>query len=416
MQTPMFERRDLPLGSAMRPATAAAGSLSAHAVISLVITLILLMPAPPPRAVEPAAMKDVTRLDLPPAPEPPIATEEPVRPEDLSGYDISGLPFDMMKIAKRRESLFPFLTHDFKFLERVASDVRDSSAAVGNPLQAAAALPPLVLDPAAQQSLVDESFARRDRWKRFATIAALLATHDADAGQAPALVRNYLDQNILQPYCHGRTKDGQFWALLENAADHADFLEFIRSYARAHPSSRTTTELLFFVDELAQASREAALTVAGTVISRDLLHTAVESPPAARLAAEVDRSLRESLAARGMTLADLPEAYDSFRLNVLATIVETTPNGYREADARFLAGQIFFLRRDNGQALEWWRPMQPQTSDTYGPAAAAIAAAIRGRDQLNVPAVASILARERARWHGISYGRLREFGYRCDTY
>jgi hypothetical protein len=32
-------------------------------------------------------------------------------------------------------------------------------------------------------------------------------------------------------------------ALLENSTEYADFLEFIRSYARTRSSSRTTTEL-----------------------------------------------------------------------------------------------------------------------------------------------------------------------------
>lgn len=414
MQTPMFERRDLPLPSAMRPATAAAGSASAHAAISIVITLILLMPAPPPRAVEPA-MTEAAHLELSATPDPPIAVDEPVKPEDMSGYDISGLPFDMMKIASRRQSLFPFLNYDFAFLDRVAADARKSAGEVANPM-AAASEPPLSLPPAQRQQIVDESFARRDRWIRFGTIATLIETHDANRGDAPALIREYLDLNILQPYCHGRTKDGQFWALVENAADHADFLEFIRDYAKRNPASLATTELLFLVDELAQASREAALTVSGTVIHRDLLRTAVESPPAAKLAADVDRSLRDSLAARGLTMADLPEAYDGFRLRVLATIVETTPGGYREADARFLAGQIFFMRRDTDQALEWWKPMRPVEGDSYAPAARAILDAIRGKDRLDTDTIAGILARERARWNELTYARLRQFGYRCDTY
>ena len=138
--------------------------------------------------------------------------------------------------------------------------------------------------------------------------------------------------------------------------------------------------------------------------------------PAAKIAAEVDRSLRDSLAARGLTMADLPEAYDGFRLRVLATIVETTPAGYREADARFLAGQIFFVRRDTDQALEWWKPMRPADGDSYAPAARAIASAIRGRNQIDVPSIGTILSRERSRWNATSYERLRQFGYRCDTY
>lgn len=412
----MFQRREPPLSSALGPGSAAAGSLSVHAALLLVIALIMLMPAPPPRAVE-STMIDVSRLELPPrVADRPIVVDEPVRPEDISGYDISGLPFDLGKIAARRRALFPFMSHDFAFLDRIAPEAREAARRTGMPIGPRATAPLLTLPADARQHIVDESYARRNRWRRFAGIATLLEGHDAQRGDAAALMRGYLDQNILQPYCHGKTRDGQFWALLENAADHADFLEFIRGYVKTHPASRTTTELLFFVDELAQASREAATTVLGTVIHRDLLRTAVESPPAARLAADIDRDLRQSLAARGLTAADVPDAYDAFRLRVLATIVETTPDGYRAADARFLAGEIFFLRRDADQAREWWAAMRPAASDAYAPAATAIAAAIRGQQRLDGAAIAGILSRERARWSELTYARLRQFGYRCDTY
>ena len=94
-------------------------------------------------------------------------------------------------------------------------------------------------------------------------------------------MRAYLDQNLLQPYCDGRSKDGQFWALLENSTEYVDFLEFIRSYARTRSSSRTTTELLFLMDELAQGNREVAQTVLGTNVSHDLARTATMAPNAA---------------------------------------------------------------------------------------------------------------------------------------
>ena len=42
---------------------------------------------------------------------------------------------------------------------------------------------------------------------------------------------------------------------------HGDFIDFVRAFARQHPSSRTTTELLFLLDELAQGSRDVLLTL-----------------------------------------------------------------------------------------------------------------------------------------------------------
>jgi hypothetical protein len=348
--------------------------------------------------------------------EAPFVSERVIPPEELSGYDISGLPFNIPKIAARRASLFPFLTADLKFVERMASDMRAQATKVGNPLDPALAAKELVLGASLLQRLVDESWTRRDRWQRFQQIRALLIGHDAHGGDAPALVRAYLDQNLLQPYCHGRTRDGQFWALLENAADHADFLDFIRSFVRTRSSSKTTTELFFLMDELSQGSQEVAETVLGTSVSHDLAYSATISPNAARLAAAIAGDLHGWLAVHGYTRHQgVAAAYDQVRLRILATIVETTPGGYREADARYLAGEILFRQGNFDQAMEWWRPMRPQDDDSY----AAAAKAIRGlidRGSQDTAAVRRVLWAQSAYWKEQNYRRLRQFGYRCDSF
>jgi len=101
---------------------------------------------------------------------------------------------------------------------------------------------------------------------------------------------------------------------------------------------------------------------------------------------------------------------------VLATIVETSPNGYREADARYLVGEIFFRQGDLGQAIEWWRPMKPAAGDSYAKAAAAILAELGGGAPPNERAIRRVLENEAARWNALNYERLRQFGYRCDSY
>ena len=408
MSDPVFARVDEPMPQSPRRTVIA--SLAAH--LALIAGLMLATLASPPLvAVDPPAMIEVARIELPPPDDEPIGLEKPIPPEELSGYELSGLPFNMAKIAARRESLFPFLTADLSFLERLATDVRNLSTRVGNPLDPRLAAPPLELSDRLRQHLVDEAWARRDRWQRFAEIATLLRAHDAHAGEAPALVRAYLDQNLLQPYCHGRTRDGQFWALLENASDHVAFLEFIRAYVRTRSSSRTTTELLFLVDELAQASREAAATVMNTDIAHDLVNTAVQSPPALRLANDVAVQLR-----RLGSASETREGFARFRLRVLATIVETSPNGYRESDARFLAGDVLYRQGDLAQAIEWWRLMKPQPGDSYFDAAAAIAAELRRGGTVNENVIRRVLSGEVARWHAVNYERLKHFGYRCDSY
>src|SRR5688572_10693042 len=315
-----FSRDDAPMPSWR--GSAAVMSVSLH--VAVAVAWLMVASIPPELSLPTAPpMREIARIEVPVS-EPPLLVERAIPPEELSGYDISGLPFNLAKIDARRASLFPFLTADLTFIERMATDVRAASARLKNPLDPALAAKPLALDRPLLQQLVDESWSRRDRWQRFQQLRALLVGHDAHAGDAPALMREYLDQNLLQPYCHGKTKDGQFWALLENATEHVDFLEFIRSYARTRSSSRTTTELFFLMDELAQGNREVAEVVLGTSVSHDLAYSATVAPNAARLAATIAHDLNAWLAAHGFTRHEgVAEAYDQFRLRVLATIVET---------------------------------------------------------------------------------------------
>lgn len=394
----------------------AAVSLSLHAAAAIAWLIVALIP---PVMSTPGAvtMVEVGRIEVPPPAETPIVIDHPIPPEQLSGYELSGLPFNLAKIAARRESLFPFLTGDLSFLDRMANDLRASAAQWKNPLDPSARAKPLDIDEHVIQQLIDESWSRRDRWQRFKQIAGLLVGHDADDGRAPELMRAYLDQNLLQPYCAGKTKDGQFWALLENASDHADFLEFIRRYARTRSSTKTTTELLFLMDELAQASEEVATTVVGTSVSHDLAYSAVNAPPSALLAANIGNDLRSWFAAHKMfPNTEMRDAYGAVRLRILSTILETTPNGYRDADARFLAGDVLFRLGHVEKAVEWWRPMRPADDDTYAAAARDIKRVIDKEGPLDQFALQQILWRESARWAEINYNRMKQFGYRCDSY
>ena len=324
---------------------------------------------------------------------------------------------DIAKIRARRDSLFPFLTLDLQFLPRLEQALAAAREKMVNPLaERAGRQPPLRMTDAELQGEVDRSWSRRDRWRTFAAIAALVTAHDPDAGAAPALLRAYLDQNQLQPFCDGKTRDRRFWATLENVADHADFIDFARVFARDHPSSKTTTELLFMLDELAQASRDALLLLLGTVPDQHLPRTAAADPEGFILAGSLRDQYAEWLTARGLiTAKDIRAQYADLRLRLLETIIETTPGRYRTADAQYLTGEILFNEGNVAGAGQMWRAITPDPSDAYFRAYSDVRQVL-GSAPADTRSLRRALDAEYGRWRIFSYDRLRQFGHSCETY
>lgn len=208
-----------------------------------------------------------------------------------------------------------------------------------------------------------------------------------------------------------------FWAMLENAADHADFIDFVRRFTRERPFSRTTTELLFLLDELAQGSRDVLLMVLGTNPEQDLRYTAAVNRDGHDLAIDLQRHYAGKLWDRQLgSPAAIQAHYDNLRLRLLSTIADATPGGYRAGDARFLAGEIAFQRGLREDAERWWREIVPDRRDTY------VAAYTRILDALDTPggssrdALRDILRAEVGRWRMASVDRLRQFGSGCDRF
>jgi hypothetical protein len=182
-----------------------------------------------------------------------------------------------------------------------------------NPLAGAAAgsaAPPLELAEEELRASIDRAWSRRKRWQSFGEIARGLSTSHPSLGRAPDLVRGYLDQNILQPYCDGTNRDARFWAMLENAADHADFIDFVRSYARTYPSSKTTTELLFLLDELLQGSRDVMVMLLDTHPEEHLQHTRVLAPEGYTLALALKERYGRWLFERGWNKPEIWQHYN----------------------------------------------------------------------------------------------------------
>src|SRR5687767_5399849 len=100
-----------------RSAFVSAGLHVAPFVIWLIVASIPSAPTAP--AIDAAPQYEVMRIVVPPLDE-PFAIDHPVPPERLSGYELSGLPFNLAKNAARRDALFPFLTADLSFLDRLS--------------------------------------------------------------------------------------------------------------------------------------------------------------------------------------------------------------------------------------------------------------------------------------------------------
>lgn len=414
----------LPPGASIRIRRSAglAASLLLHAA-----ALVFVMTRDPAMAGAPgpadgdaaiAVMNAPADLMLPSDPQPDESTDIET-PPGQAPLVIDDFAFDIEKIRRRRHALFPFLTADVLFLERIVERTRIDPEALYNPLgrEADSSRPPLAIDAAGIQRLVDSAWSRRDRWTKFREMADVLERHDPDSGAAADLVHSYLDQNLLQPYEDAATRDSKWWVMMELVSDHVDFIDFTRSFTRRDPSSRVTTELLFLLDELAQGSLDSMLMLLDTDAATDLTATFGIDREAFAVAAEIGVYYRQWLLTHGITSVEaLVARYQEQRLRILQAVLETTPDGYRNGDARFLIGRIHFDRGQVAAALDAWSAIQPDETDNYYPAYAAILDALAQDGDRAIPRIAAVLGRERLRWLEFSRERLRAFGYEFNTF
>lgn len=417
-------------------------SLTLH----LLVLLSALRHAPPPvRPPDPPRPKPVITFFVPPADDPAFPGLKPIEtlPDDpafarakkASPLKVDQFTFDVAKVADHAQVLFPFLTPGLSLDHLALVPHGDANESLRNPFarprssaQRDAANRPLVLGDAALQAITDKAWSRRDRWRAFQPILKLADTHSPDVGELPALLQRYRQQNSLQPYDDTTIRDPRLWAELELAADHVNFIGFMRRYASEHASSKATTELLFLLDDFAQSSRN----LLGTLLEVDppahLERTRQLSRAAYDLVVELRRFYQAELSSRGLTSdVAISAYYDKVRLKILTGIVSTTPGGYRANDARFLIGAIYWDEQRTEDACHWWRQLTVDPTDSHASTYAQIIGALRlvdgapTRDVERRAAVLkaqinSILSHDYNRWLMFSFDRLWQFGYRFNTY
>jgi hypothetical protein len=324
--------------------------------------------------------------------------------------------FDFAKVKQRAASLFPFLTHALAFESiRQLAATREPTGLI-SPFATVAeekgGHPPLVMTESAIQSLVDKSWSRRERWTPFQAIAALAKEHHPSRGQLPRLLRQYSDQNLLQPYVESHVRDPRLWVMMGISADHGDFIDFITAYAAEHPSTPATTELLFMLDEMAQGSRDSLLTLVDIDPATDLYWTRQRNEDAHGLVVVLQKYYRTKLEQKGIASSEGTSIYfDNVRLGILTAILKSTPSGYRESDARFLIGSIYWRNGLHQEALTMWREMSPAASDRYIVSVSAIVKAIASPESIRREQIDDVLKAERRRWTDFWWTRLDRFGY-----
>ena len=402
------------------PGRGAAGTVALHAALAAaLVAATTLGVRQPPLNMMPATVGREVVLVAPPPPVlvrtgPALEAVESIPPS--SGVTTAdGFRYDTSHIREHRQLLFPFLTGSLPFLAELRASADVERTRLRNPLGSGAqrdekAAPALTLTDRAREALVDRAWSRRDRWKSLAPIVDLTRRYDGDEGALPLVIRGHVERNLLQLYVEGAAPDPRFWVMLGLAADHADVVEFVGQYAREHPSSRTTIELLFLLDELAEASRGAFALLMDTNIEA-LAHTRSSSPQDAQLAWQLQRGYESWARSRELDRREALDArFDAMRMSILQTILAISPDGYGTADARFLAGRLRWDRSDISGAVEWWREMNNDERTSYAGVRAEIRAAMTG-DRVDVVRVVGALGAERTRWLRESTARLTRFGF-----
>jgi len=379
----------------------------------------------------------VSRAPTPAMPREPMLVDQAELftdiPKDSASLSLPDFEFNITKIGTRRNVLFPFITADLSFLETLRRETALSQRRLVNPFQAAdrsgtASRPPFLINTAALDRAVDRAWTRRERWTKFSEVVNVLQRSDPDHGRAADLVKAYRDRNILQPICDYRIVTGpplreriitdhMVWVMLENAADHADFVDFVHAFTRERPSSRVTTELLFIIDKLVQGNRDALIEVLTIDPSRDLALTSSVNRTAFDLVVAIRRHYATWMAEHDLdSVSAIRGRYDDVRLRILSTIIETTPGGYRAGDAQFLMGELLFNQGKVSEAARSWSNIVPDPTDSYASTYVELTNELRTSQAADTQRIRRALERRQAASWFFSSDRLHQFGSACDRF
>lgn len=402
-------------------------ALGTSAAVHTGVVLMLVWPAVHP-AVQ-AGAPSVLPVFVVPAPEDPVYAG--LNPMDPAGRDwsqtggVSGtIPSaELDKIAAHASVLFPFLTPGLALdaffpIEALApyqGGLRNPLAPVRRDTPRRRKPPALALEDAQMQEIVDSAWSRRDRWTAFEPVRVLAQTYAADDGRLPELLKAYREQNALQPYMDADIRDPRLWVQLNLAADHVTFIRFVRHYVAEHQGTRASIELLLLLDTIAEANGDALLLLLDRDPEKDLAWTRASSPRGYALVVELRARYEKALAGLGLTSpTSVRTHYDRVRLSILRAAIRTAPDGYRAMDARFAIGAILWRQDRRQEAMDEWRGLTVVEGNTYAAATEEVLAVLHSDGPARE--ISRALRNQEGRWRSFSFDRLRQFGYRSDTY
>jgi len=402
-----------------------AASLACHGALMIVAFFVGTSNPPPPRthASAPVIVPADIRNTSAGHPLPGLTSSEPYSATTLalpdSPPDFRNFGLEYSKIAARTTLLFPFLVPGIDLKEFGGSEDAHVGAVTfaGFANAGASHRPSLEINDRDMQKLADRAWSRRYRWNAFQTIVTLTETYDANHGALPTVMHMYAKQNALQPYADAGVRDYRLWVQLGIAADQVDFIGFISRYVNAHPASKTSVELLFLLDMLAQGSLDDLLTLLQTQPGVDLRWTWRTSKLAfeamVKIRAFYDRELRRMNLA---SPAAVTTYYRNIRLAILRQVLAVTPDGDGANEARFKIGTILWFEHRQQEAVQMWRSISACTGDrTYGGVCPALRAAVES-SIVNTKEIERVMSQEQAAWLSFSFDRLRRFGFRFDTF
>jgi hypothetical protein len=273
----------------------------------------------------------------------------------------------------------------------------------------------------------------------FQRIRALAAEHNPDIGQVPVLLREYVNQNVLQPYVETRLRDPRLWTQLGLAADHEIFVDYITDYVSRHPGTKGSIEMLFMLDILVQSSLDTLQVLLEIDPDRDLRWTRQTSPAAFNTIVKIRDYYLAQRARLGLdSYRALERHYDQLRTQILTAIMRTAPDDYRVDDARYLLGAIHWHRGRSAEAKRIWGQLPGDPHGHYARTCASLLLAMRdaesrrrtapvdprrrggaarsGDDDLEDRAIGAILEAEYQQWLSASRTRLHQFGYVVDAF
>ena len=347
-----------------------------------------------------------------------VPRREPVQIEIVALSDIHDhvFDFDIEKIGTRMGRLFPF--NEPISLAPVTHTPGTAGGANVFAMASHLAAPPpaLKLSPLEMQTVLDASWSRRDRWDSFQQILDLVLRFDPQQGDLASLLRRYVSDNLLQPFHASRSPEPKVWGLLSVAADHFEFVQFIRTFVERVPSSRVTTELLFLLDKLVQANLQAALSVFTLDTSDGIEWTTRASPKGAEILVALKQDQERALGTRGIwDESAIARVYDDVRVGILEHLIRTTPQGYRINDARFLIGEIYWQQGRRADARDVWGKIEPDSSDDYFIVYSDVRASLAAETGNRAP-IDSALNKQTRRWLQASSQRLHHFGFSADRF